>query len=709
MAGNRRLFENALRRANKFFDEKGWDKALAEYQAALIEFPDDLATLDKIADLYERLGKLDLAAATYANSAGLQSRQGARDEAIDYWQRAARLDNNNLEVHRNLAYAYLTQDKPKQAVREQLAMARIYQLQNSPEEALQAVQAAYKLDPTNPDVLTSLELLRAADDKQTEEAAQTDRADTTDESDNQHGSPVDVTREKAMSDLAESLFEETPSAARATPLLSKAEMDALISQALDQQTGGDTDEAIATYKKIIASGVQMPAVNFNLGLLYQENVRLDEALDQFKQSVTHADYRLGSLFALGELHRAKGRIDQALGYFLEALKTIDLQAVQPEHAADLKQVYESLIETYAAKGEPQQASNFVNSLVEFLSNKGWEDKVVQARRRLDNMTDDGSPAISLAEILAVRDGEQLLQSMSLMQELARRGKYYSAFEEAYIALQRSPEYLPLHTRLAEVMWKSGQEQSAISKFLTIANTFYTRGDARQSMGLYQRILHLAPMDVNIRTKLIEMLVSYGDIDRALEQYLALADVYYQLASAEKARETYTEALQLAPRGTTSRLWTTKILHKIGEMDAQRGDWKRALQTYEQIRRFDPGDEKAQLALIELYYKIEPQRAVKEIDELIKEYRANKTLRKLGPIVEEQVKLHPRDMALVGRAAQICIESGLRAKGIEYLNQLGEMQLNAGLNKQAIATLRAIVALNPPNVNDYRTLLTQIGG
>jgi tetratricopeptide (TPR) repeat protein len=709
MAGNRRLFENALRRANKFFDEKAWDKALVDYQAALDEFPDDLTTLDKVADLHERSGQLEQAAQIYANAAGLKSRQGLRDEAVDYWQRAARLDNNNLEIHRNLSYAFITQDKPKLAVREQMALARIYQMQNSPEEALQAVQAAYKLDPTNPDVLAALELLRAADGEETDEAEQTDRDDDTGEADDQRGSPVDITREKAMSDLAESLFEEMPIAARVTPLLSKAEVDALISQALDQQTAGDTDDAIATYKKILSGGVQMPAVNFNLGLLYQENVRLDEALEQFKQSVNHTEYRLGSLFALGELHRAKGHVDEALSYFLEALKIVDLKTVGREQADDLIQVYESLAETYAAKGEAQQAGSFVSSLVEFLSSKGWEDKVGQARQRLDNLTEDGAPAMSLAEILAERDGEQLLQSMSLMHELARRGKYYSAFEEAYIALQHSPEFLPLHIRLAEVIWKSGQEQSAITKFLTVANTLYTRGDARQAMNIYKRVLHLAPMDVGIRTKLIDLLVSYGEIDKAIEQYLALADVYYQLASPEKAREKYLEAQQLAPRGTTGRLWTTQIWHKIGEMDAQRGDWKRAVQTYEQIRRYDPTDEKAQLALIELYYQVEPQRAVHEIDELIKEYRASKTLRKLAPIVEEQVRLHPQDMALIARAAQVCLESGLKAKGVEYLNQLGEMQLNAGLTKQAIATIRAIVAMNPPNVNDYRTLLTQIGG
>jgi tetratricopeptide (TPR) repeat protein len=303
----------------------------------------------------------------------------------------------------------------------------------------------------------------------------------------------------------------------------------------------------------------------------------------------------------------------------------------------------------------------------------------------------------------------LLQALSLMQELAKRGKYYSALEEAYLALQRAPDYLPLHLRMAEMMYKNGQTDAAMTKFLTIANTMAARGDNHQSMVIYQRILRLAPLDVNIRTKLIEMLMSYGQIDRALEQYLLLADTYYQLASTEKTREKYLQALALAPRGTTSRLWANQIMHKLGDLDMERGDWRRALQTYEQLKKIDPSDEKARLNLIELYYKIQPQRAVQEVDELMKAYRAKGQLKRLVPFLEEQVRAHPKDIGLRARAAQTCIESGMKSEGISHLNALGELQLNSGLTQQAIATIRAIIALNPPNVQAYQKLLAQIGG
>ncbi len=699
MAGNRRLYEHALRRATEHYERKQWEKALTEYQNALNEFPDDSGVLERMADVYERLGRLQEAALAYQTIASAQSRQGFQDQAVDFWERATRLDNNLIDSHKNLAFVYASQGKAKNALRENLALARIYQQQNQLIDALGYVQSAYALDPANPDVLTALELLRAAGVTTVEEPAEVKEGTA-------HGSPVDLTREKALSDLAETIFEDVRPQ---TGKLSKAEADSLITKAIDQQTQGNTSGAIDTYRRILAAGVDMPAVNFNLGLLYQENVRLDDAIEQFKRSVNFTEYRLGSLFALGELYRAKGQVDEALNFFLEALKIIDLGTVSRDQADDLIKVYESLAETYATKGEAQQAGTFVNTLVDFLSSKGWADKVAQARHRLDSLTEEGAPAISLAEILSLRDADALLQSLSMMQELAKRGKYYSALEEAYLAIQRAPDYLPLHLRMAEMMFKNNQKEAGINKFLTIANIMAARGDNHQAMAIYQRILRLAPMDVTIRSRLIEMLVSYGQIDRALEQYLSLADTYYQLASPEKAREKYMEALTLAPRGTTTRLWSNQLMHKLGELDMERGDWRRALQTYEQIRRIDPTDEKARLNLVELYYKVQPQRALQEIDELIKAYRASGKIKRLVPFLEEQARVHPRDIGLRARTAQVCIESGLKNEGITHLNTLGELQLNAGMTQQAIATIRAIIALNPPNVQAYQKLLAQIGG
>jgi len=715
MPGNRQAHQLALQRAAEHAAAKAWTQAIAEYQKALTEFPGDEDTWSKAADALERIGRLDGAARAYAAIADLRLRRQDVDAAVDIWVRAARLDPNSPDIQRRLARVYEQQGKTKLAIRAHLALARIYQKAGHFQEAVEQTQAAAALDPTDADVLTAMELLRASQPAPAPVPAPVRKLDTSiwdlpaDVEETARGSPVEIAREKALSDLAGSIFEEA-APARVTPRLSKAEIDGLVSQAIDAQTRGDSQTAIDAYQRILAAGVEMPAANFNLGLLLRETLHFDEAITELQRTVNVPEYRLGSLFALGECHRARGRIDEALSNFIEVLKIVDLGTVRREQADDLIQVYQSLAETYAAKGESEQATQFADALVEFLNSKGWEDKVAEARKRLNQLTIEGGPAITLAEWLAVPNPTGILESMALIGEYLKRDKLYSAMEVAYLAVMAAPDYLPLHLRIAEALWSSGRTEAALGKYLTVADTYHVRGEARQAIGIYHRILQMAPMDVSVRGKLIDLLVLHGQIDRALEQYLQLADTYYQLADVDKAREVYQDALKLAPRGSPQRSWTAQVLHKIGDIFLQRIDWRRALPVYEQIKSIAPGDERARVALIDLYQKTgQPQRAVKEIDELLAAYKAAGKTDKIIPILDEQVRAHPGELALRARLAQAYIEARRIPEGIQQLDALGDLQINAGQTREAVATIRAIIALNPPNAAEYRQLLAQLEG
>ncbi|HEY4690939.1 MAG TPA: tetratricopeptide repeat protein [Anaerolineae bacterium] len=711
MPGNRALHQQALQRAAEYAVQKAWTQAIAQYQKALTEFPGDEETWSKVADALERIGRLDGAARAYAAIADLRLRRKDIDAAIDIWVRASRLDPNNPDIQRRLASVYGQQGKTKLAIRAYLALARIHQKNGQFQDAVEQVQAAAALDPDAPDILTAMELLRSTQPPPPPPPARkmdTSIFDLPDEVEEtgQRGSPVEVAREKALSALAGTLFEEAAPAQR----LSKAEMDALVGQAIDLQTRGEVQAAIDVYHRIVASGADMPAAHFNLGLLLQASMHFDEAIQEFQHTVGVPEYRLGSLFALGECYRAKGRIDEALTYFLEVLKVVDLGTVRRDQADDLIQVYQSLAESYAAKGESEQATQFAGALVEFLNGKGWEDKVSEARKRLDTLTIEGGPAITLAELLAVPNATEMLESMALIGEYAKRDKIYSALEVAHAAILSAPDYLPLHLRLADMLWSSGRTDTALTKYLVVADTYNVRGEARQAIGIYNRILKMAPMDTVVRGKLIDLLVSHGQIDRALEQYLQLADAYYQLADYDKARDVYQDALKLAPRGSAQRNWPAQILHKVGDIYAQRIDWRHALPVYEQIKAVSPNDERARVALADLYFKTnQAQKAIKEIDELLAMYKSTGKTGKIIPILDDQVHVHPADVALRARLAQAYIENRQIPEGIAQLDALGDLQMNAGLKREAVATIKAIIALNPPNAAEYRRLLTQIGG
>lgn len=758
MAGNRRHFERAIKRAAAYAGKREWSKAVAQYKQALAEFPDDItaltglglaylntqqlekalvayqqarqggaddpATLERLVDVQERLRHLEEAADTYVALADHALRGREIERSIHFWKRATQLATGHPIARLNLAKAYASQGHIQAAIKEYQVLANAFQRQGRPDQAMNICQQALMLDPRNTEVLSLMSTLRdlvepaEKPEPARESASVTDLDDLSFEdepsssSEWDAGSPVDMARQRALSALAEAVFEEdlaqvTVPRPPSAPVLTKHQMDTLIGQALDSQRQGMVDDAVASYEQLLNAGVDRPEVHFNLGLLYQEKLQWSDAIRHLSAVQDHKDYRLGALFAVGECYRARGKIDLALSHFMEVLKLVDLATVRRDQADDLIQLYESLADSYAKKGDPEQARSFTDSLVRFFSSKGWEDKAREARERLDSVAGEGV-VMSLAEIVGLPGSEAVLQSMAMVQELVKRGKISTALEEAYEAIRISPFHLPLHLRLGEVLLGQGLFENATTKFLTVARLYQVRGDTRAAMGVYRRLLRASPMDVTVRARLIKLLIGRGAIDEALEEYLALGEAYFQLAQVNKALEKYNEALRLAPRGSDKKAWTVKLLHRVGDVYLQRADWSQALKTYQHIKQISTYDERACLNLVDLYYKMGRSReGLAELDELVGFFFKRQKFQKALAILQDAVQMRPQEEALRFRLARAYLSQGKKEEAITELDTLGELQLQTGRVQQAIETIRSIVKIDPPNVESYRQLLHQL--
>ncbi|MBN1180280.1 MAG: tetratricopeptide repeat protein [Anaerolineae bacterium] len=752
MAGNREVYEQALNQGANFAWEQNWDGAIGAYTRALAEFPEDQAALsgiglaysgagqledaidayhkatqlnaadpslpERMAKALEQLGRPEEAANAYAQAADRYVAQGTPNLALARWQDAVSAYHNHIPSHVRILQAYLSQQRKEEALTQYLVLAEVYHNNGQRDKAMELLQYALRMSPRNPDIMAMMDHLRYNEKEIAIAPPGTGSLEPTtlgfdigddDEYGEDTGSPVEIALRKALTDLAETVFSEA--LPKTGPLvmreLSKPEIDAHIAKALDAQTRGNVEDAIASYEHVLKAGVIQSAVNFNLGLLYQQQLRFEEAIEQFEKAVEDPEYRLGSHFALGECQRARGRIDEALKHFIEVLKIVDMATVQREQVDDLIQLYGELARTYAAKGERDQAVEFLNSLIGFLGDKGWEDKVTQARERLNGVAHAG-PILSLAEMLSVQAPESILESLGLAQEYMRRGLEDAAQDELDHAILLAPTYLPIHRQMGEVLLSLGKAEAAVAKFVTIADLYHVRGNFSQAAAMYERALSLAPMNITLRAKLIDLLVTHGEIDRALEQYLALADTYYQMAQLDRAREKYNEALQLAPRGDPEHRWAVRILHRIGDIDIQRVDWRRAMSVYEEIRSTAPDDEKARLTLVDLYYRFgQSAQAIGEIDGLVQALRESGKSQKIIPVLEQIALDHDRDIPIRTRLTQAYLNARDIEGALKQLDTLGDLQLEAGRTQDAIKTIQMILRLNPPNPEPYQALLAQL--
>ncbi len=745
MAGNRKSFDKTLKKAAGFVAKRDWARAIKEYKWALREFPDDAETLTKLgiaycqsnqlndardlfrrlnqahpddagilaglADVEEKLGDNDAAGDLLLKAGSIFEANGTMDPAIAAWQRAAQLVPGLDEPRRRLAHAYTVIGDLTQAAESQVALARVLQVKGRVREAAQAVNIAIKLDPQNQDARDLREVFRDAVDVDLGQAAE-------------ESGPVEAARQGAWAELARTLFEDlSPEAMSDSHLIpeeqrykvpqadairiDRAEIIAILGRAVDLDSQGSADGAIEAYQRVLRGGVDRVAVHFALGLLFRARNDWEDACTHLAFTTFHPDYALAAHLALGDCYQQHGRLDVAVQHFVQALKVADLRTVDETRALDIAALYGSLTDGYryeGHRGREQAISRFNQSVRDFFRDRSWLQRATQLRQHLDAISIDGA-TMSLAEGLGVPGFEEILQAMNGVQRLINRGMLLTAREECYRAIEQTPGYLPLHLRLADIFVRQGMIEDAVSKYSMVAAVYEVNRDYAQATNVYRQTLSLTPLDVKVRSTLIDLLINQREIDQAIEQYLALADAYYQQARVDKALEKFGEALRLTSRSQDEMAWRVRILYFIGDLHNQRVDWKKAAETYEQILALSPEDDQAALYLMDLYFKQnKSQQAVAQLQHLLQRYEARNDRDRMLEVLREAARLRPNEMVIRARLSQEYIERGMRQEAITELDALGEMQLESAMHDQAIQTIRLIISLKPANVRAYKQLL-----
>lgn len=715
--------------------------AYRAFQQALKLDPTNQQALYQMAEIQEQLGRAGAAAETYLRLGNISSGQSDLETAIAAWEQTVRLLPDHVDAHTNLVQALIQQDQTRPAARQLLTLAAVYQHKNENESAWHQIEKAKELigedqglaaaiealkqgTPIQPDLIGDTPAEESLDDldpfglsdfgdafeEKTVFAGGDDPFDLGEELDeNPKGGLIETVQQNAMAELANVIFEDDDGANTPVGTMSRDEVNMRIIQAIDQQSRGDLSAAIGTYQQVIKAGAARPAVYFNLGLLYKQHNQHGEATKMLQVSAQNEKYRIASHLALGETYHTVNDLETAIRHFVEAVKLVDLKTVSNYKARDLLQYYETLADNYIQEGDLNKISSFIKTLGSFFSKPTWETRVYQARQRIDNVADNGD-VMSLAEFLETPETEIVVTALAVTAEYIKRNRLMTASEECLRAIQRAPSYLRLHARQAEILLKQNQTDQAITKYLYIAKVYRMRNQPDQAISIYQRILQLAPMDVTVRSQLIDLYTSRYELDRALEEYLVLADSYYQLAQVDRAIEKYNEALRLAANEPNAVNWRIKILGQLGDIYNQRFDWARATSAFEELLELTPDNERIQRQIVDLYFKQgKSEQAIKILDNLLALYEEQKQSQKSLELLKEFASSYPDSMPLRQRLAVIFSKNGMRKEAMTEYDALGEMQLEHGLRDQAVKTIQAILALGPDDAEGYRRLLAQISG
>ncbi len=712
-----------------------YQEALKVYAEAARLAPRDPIPLERIAEILEHLGSSNKAAEAAMRAAELYARAGDIDKAIDTWGRVTRIQPMHEMAHARLAAVFEKQGKKEQAVAEYIAVASIQQHHEQKDKAIQTVQHALQIAPGNLQARQALRMLqenrklpkpmrprgntgpvkitthKAAPKPAAEEAPRID--------------PITEAQRRALELLASLLFEQGD-AEDTSPDVGARGLQAIlqgqradggkvdqsrillyISRVVELQSLEHYQEAASELEHALAAGLDHPAVYFDLGWLQYQSGRLESAIRNLKKGLVYPDFALAANYLLGEIYYKQKRLRDAAIAYLEALKMADAQVVAPEHAEDLQQLYVPIIEAQAEAESDEVHERVCANVRDLLQTDAWRDKLREARQQLPTASPD-APPMPLAEILTAASSGHVVQSLATIQRLMRQGFWRSAMEEAFWALQHAPTYLPLHTYIGDLLSQQGYIPEAIAKFQVVARTHQVRGETHRAIQLMERVVQLSPLDVSVRQQLIDTLTQMGEVEAAVEQYLNMGGVYYNRAELDKARATYMEAFRLAQQYNLDTAYMVKVLYRMADIDMQSLDWRRAQRVYEQIRSLAPDDADACLSLIDLNLRLgDENQARTEMDrflgEQVKAGRIAPAIAFLEKLLGEQEDYLPA----IRRLAELYRRVGRGEEAVEMYDKLADRLLDSGDSEGAIKAIQALLKLNPPNAEEYRTFLEQL--
>ena len=437
--------------------------------------------------------------------------------------------------------------------------------------------------------------------------------------------------------------------------------------------------------------------------------RSDEAVKHLGEAAMHPQLAAGAFHALGKAYYDLGKHKQALRYLIQSLQAVDTAlAVDSEDIGELTALYEQLLS--ALENRSNEALSTINArFINLLGGKDWKQRIGETRRQLeDTIRDQGEEGV--VDILVASQGTELTESVSLIDKYMRQGLFILAIDEAHRAVEFAPFYLPVHVRMAEIMMREGRVRQAINKYNIIAKTYLVRGENDRAASILSEVLEMAPLDISVRESLIELLESEERWDEALDQYIDLADTHHQLGNFDMSRDIFNSAEKMANKVGASPERVVRIKHRVADIDQMRLDMRKAQKTYEEIIALAPTDERAHRMLIDIHYRQNNQvEAIQKLDMLLSIFAKGKQVNKITQLLEELVTMYPNDTGLRSRLAAIYRQLSRKEDAIKQLDALGELQLEAGQHQDAINTIRQIVSINPDGIEDYRRLLSQLGG
>ena len=518
--------DQLLQSAEKHVGKGKFDQALKDYLRVLDENPKDIATLNRVGDLYVRMNRPADSIPFFTRIADFYSRDGFFLKAIAIYKKINKIDPARLDVYDRLADLYHKQGLTQDARSQYQVLADHYMKTGKTDEAVAAYKKMASVDPNDLRIQVKLaDLYRSSN--------QVDQAVM------QYGLIGSMLLRRGAHDEAAAVFQKA---------LELSPNDAGIQRNLVRSLIAQKNVAAA-----IAILKAAPRTADSLSLLAEAQLEMGDRGDAAKtaeQAIALDSRHEGARLLLSRVRIAEGSFEAALGAVSPlvdaAIASRDfgragsalgpiLQA-EPAHAATLRR----LAEVREAEGNGPEAGRLRLSLAQEEDRRGNVEAAVDNYRRVLAASPDQPEALARLSVLAPsgapRDfpapsagatpeleveieepvpaasafpsaspspaaaaeaasrtsDEQEIETLVVEAEVfAKYGLTDKAIERLRALVRRRPDLLPARERLVDLL-RDTQNPALPQEAEDLAAFYRSRGRDAEAQALFERLKLIAP-------------------------------------------------------------------------------------------------------------------------------------------------------------------------------------------------------------------------
>jgi len=516
------------------------DKAIAYYRLLLEDNPRDWNTINKIGDLFARMNRVKEASDEYAKVGEFYAKDGFHLKAIAIWKKINKLDATVLEPYLQLADLYAKQGLMMEAKAQYQIVVDEYLKRGRSREAGDVLRKMADIDPADLKIRSRLADIYLREGK-TAQAVEEHVAIA--EELNRKGHPAEALQ------VLEKGLKLDPGNAKLRAELARAYV-----------VQKNFAKAAEFLEDVLRAAPDDAVMLGQLGEAYLSNNRLDDADKVFSRLSSLNPDDLETKAQLGRLKLARGDFDAACDALTPVVDRLAEQGKGDKGLALLQQVLQKnpshvktlikLVELQRVLRNDRGVASAYSQLSEAYIKGGELDRAASVLEILVSLEPQNQQFASKLQFVRNKmGGSQPAVELPALEEES----FAVPLEEPGLDVEVSaPEMIapPTSFVVAQEIEASGplsdEDQEFIEEHLAEGKVFRKYGLIDKAADQFEAVIARFPDHLETRQELLDVYKEKGQLTKAAQQCVALAQIYRLQGDIEAAEAAVTEARGLAP-------------------------------------------------------------------------------------------------------------------------------------------------------------------